>query len=70
MSVREIRDHFYAEWKRHRKACDAYMAQCANGLRHIVCGEDVTAAIGQEKAAACRIFRALFEHFDKLAVAD
>jgi len=70
MLVREIRDRCYTDWKRHQESRDAYMAQIANGaLRHIVNGEDVTDAITEEKAKACRIFRARFEYFDKLAAA-
>jgi hypothetical protein len=70
MPVREIRDRFYAEWKRYQGDYDAFMAESAKGLRHIVCGEDITAAIGEEKTEAGRIFRVRSEHFDKLAAAD
>jgi len=68
MTIQEIRDRFYAEWNRARTGNDAYEIENV-GVRHIVNGEDVTDVIAQEKAEACGILLARFEHFDRLATA-
>ena len=64
MTIQEIRDRFLDVWKRHQEDYEAFMAQIANGLLH-----SASSLIAQEKADACGVLRARYEHFDRLAQA-
>jgi len=63
MTIQEIRDRFYADWKRCH---DALLAESSD-VFHTVCRVDETAVIRKEMEGACAILRVRAEHFERLA---